>query len=87
MISYVALLVGYNTETKSIIYGAVEIISEDLPNNDTRTIMEVVKLSNGHKDLEPHIKYIDMYGYEYDDERFLWEISGTEEEFGGLHYD
>ena len=87
MIGYIALLVGYDLQTSKIVYGGVEMVSDELPENNSTTIMEVVKLANNHPDKDAHLEYIDMYGYSYMGKKTIWEVSGTEEEFGGLNYD
>jgi hypothetical protein len=81
MITYNALLVGHNLQTSAITYGAVEINSHiGVPANNTKDILEIIKLANSHPQKDAHIEYLDMYGYEYNGERVLWEVGGTEED-------
>ncbi len=89
MFAYVALLVGRDVDTDQMVYGAVEIIVEEarLPDNTPQNITNIVNYANNLNSRDENIEYIDMYGYSYMGKKTLWEVSGTEEEGGGLHYD
>ena len=86
MISYIALMVGKDSDN-TVTYGQVEIIStvDKLPENNVKDIRNIVRMANEHPDTET--EFIDVYGYSYLGNKVLWEVQGTEEEGGGLHYD
>ncbi len=88
MFAYVALLVGRDVDTDKMIYGAVEIIVEEprLPENTPKNISTIVNYANNLESRDEQIEYLDMYGYSYMGQKTFWEVSGTEEEGGGLHY-
>ena len=86
IVPYIALMVSvddYNT----VEYGMVEIIGTELPTNDSETIRYVVDLANSRRDKNSNITFVDMYGFSYLGKKVLWEVAGTEEEFGGWNYD
>tara|TARA_R110000772_G_scaffold5454_8_gene19530 strand:+ start:3960 stop:4250 length:291 start_codon:yes stop_codon:yes gene_type:complete len=89
MFAYVALLVGYDLQTSEVIYGAVEVIVDraELPENTAKNIRTIVNYANSLENRDDHIEYIDMYGYSYMGAKTFWEVAGTEEEFGELHYE
>lgn len=71
-VHYVALMVVYHTDIDQFGFLSRRIHSDNLPENNTRDIMEVVRscnLCNNDKDM----LYVDMYGYEHDGIDILWE--------------
>ncbi len=73
MIRYVGLFVTYDPKSSEIGYLSREIISQELPLNIHKDIVDTVALCNANK-LDENTQYVDMYGYVYDNATTLWEL-------------